>query len=237
MRLPPTLMCCRTRQRRAELLVAARQTHSTTALIRDCIVWSDAFLLTEMGDSTVKIHRLVGTVCVAIAVAACSGTAISQEQGPPSQYERVKGLANFIGLWAGDFNPPNGPEGTLRVFCRWTSNRSYATFGIMMRSGDERTHIGTTHVGWSGADKQLNVWGFWPDQQTRGKASVENGKLQIKSTGTTVDGLKSSADVTYEVDGDTLTITVRNSRRGDSERPDMDIKLERQQRRTRDAQQ
>ena len=184
-------------------------------------------LLTEMGDATVKTHRFFGTLCLAMAVVACSGIAISQDQGPPSQYEHVKGLADFIGFWAGDFQPPDGPEGRLLVSCRWTSNRSYASFGIMMQSGDERKHIGTTHVGWSGADKQLNVWGFWPDQQTRGKASLENGKLQIKSTGTTVDGLKSSADVTYEVDGDAMTVTVRNSRRGDSEQPDMLIKLER----------
>jgi hypothetical protein len=201
-------------------------------------VWSDAFSLTEMGDSTVKIHRLFGTLCVAIAAVACSGIAVSQDQGPPSQYEHVKGMADFIGFWAGDFQPPNGPEGTLRVSCRWTSNRSYASFGIMMQSGDERTHIGTTQVGWNGADKQLNAWGFWPDQQTHGKASVESGKLQIKSTGTTVDGIKTSADVTYAVAGDTMTITVKNRRQGDSEQPDMNIKLERRQRRrvTRDAQ-
>ena len=217
---------------------ATRRAHTKTALTRDCFVQSDAFLLTEMGDSTVKIHRLVGSVCVAIAVAACSGTAISQEEGPPSQYEHVKGMADFIGFWSGDFQPPNGPEGRLLVFCRWTSNRSYASFGIMMQSGDQRTHIGTTQVGWNGGDKQLNVWGFWPDQQTHGKASLESGKLQIKSKGTTVDGIKTSADVTYTVDGDTLTISVKNRRQGDSEQPDMNIKLERRQRprRTRDAQ-
>ena len=157
---------------------------------------------------------------------------VTTAQEPPrSQYERVKGLEPFIGFWAGD--APEGQEGGLAVSCRWAANKSYGQFSIWSRNEDERTHLGTISIGWDGAEKKLAMWAFFPDVQAKAYPTIDGKTIKWSSKGTNSEGQKTSADVKFAVDGDTLTIEVRNSRRGDEAQPDMTLSLKRRQRRER----
>ncbi len=153
------------------------------------------------------------------------------QEPPRSQYEHVKGLEPFIGFWASDAN--DSQEGRLAVSCRWTGNKSYAQFNVWVRNDDERTNLGTINIGWDGAAKKLAMWAFFPDGQASAFPSIEGGTLKWSSEGTSADGEKTSADVTFEVDGEKLSIQVRNSHRGDVAQPDMNLSFARQARRQR----
>ena len=114
--------------------------------------------------------------------------------------------------------------------CRWTSNKSYAMFQFTMLVGEERTQMGTVLIGVDAKSNELQSWAFWPDSQGHGKVTLDGKKLTIKANGKMIDGPETSADVSYTVEGRTLTIHVANSLRGDEEQPDMTLKLERQRR-------
>ena len=155
--------------------------------------------------------------------------AITTAQEPPrSQYEHVKGLEPFMGFWAGE--APEGEDGGLAIMCRWAANKSYGQFNIWMRDEDERTHLGMINVGWDGAEQKLAMWAFFPDVQATANPSIDGSTMKWTSQGTTSEGEKTSADVKFEVDGDTLTVEVRNSRRGDAAQPDMNLSLKRRRR-------
>jgi hypothetical protein len=74
------------------------------------------------------------------------------------------------------------------------------------------------------------MWAFFPDAQAKAYPMIDGSTMKWSSTGTDADGEKTSADVKFQVTGDTLTIEVRNSRRGDVDQPDMDLSFERRER-------
>ena len=174
-----------------------------------------------------KCHHSVRNMLAILCAFTVSSIAVAQE-APPSQYEHVKGLEPFIGFWAGD--APDGEEGGIAVMCRWAANKSYGQFNVWTRGGDERMHLGMINVGWDHAEKKLAMWAFFPDTQAKAYPSIDGGTIKWSSTGTSADGEKTSADVKFQVDDDTLTIEVRNSRRGDADQPDMTLSLKRRER-------
>ena len=159
-------------------------------------------------------------------VAMLASASVGQEL--PSQNEHIKGLEPFIGFWEGE--APN-TGGTLNVWGRWASNNSFAQFQFFLRGGDERTHIGTVIVGYSGENQQVKMWGFWPDSVIQGKvAEVGDGTLTYQSEGVTADGAKTGADVTWKADGDEVTINIANQHSDGEERPEMQVTLKRRDR-------
>lgn len=167
---------------------------------------------------------------LSLLIALVAGAAVAQE-GPPSQYEHVKGLEPFIGFWQGDFQPPGGPEGTVTGFCRWTSNRSYAQFQWSFQpEGGERMHVGTVLIGWDGGVKGLKSWTFFPEGQSQGEASLEDGVLTVMGRGTTADGQATSAKATYKVSEDELTLTVSDAKVGDEEMPGYSFTVQKRER-------
>ena len=178
------------------------------------------------------IHYRLFAVCIAAVVVVSLPNLATAQEGPPSQYEHVKGLEPFMGFWRGTMQPPDGSEMQLTIYCRWAANKSYAKFEIMVRNEDEdeRNHISTIIVGRSAKVDGLHMWAFWPDYVSTGKATVEGNKLSYTSTGQSLAGVENSADVTYVIDGNELKINVTNSKRGDEEQPDFSVTLERQQR-------
>jgi hypothetical protein len=169
-----------------------------------------------------RINIRYVTSMAVLALAANSYTATAQEP-MSTQYEHIKGLEPFVGYWQGDL--PSTDGGTITAMGRLSSNKSYLQIHFTVRSEDERTHIGTIIVGRDFASDQLMMWGFWPDQQVTGSATISENTVSWKSNGTTADGAESSSNVAMSVDGDELTVSVTNSRRGDEERPDMNIKF------------
>jgi hypothetical protein len=169
-------------------------------------------------------------ICITTAAVASLPTLVMAQEGPPSQYEHVKGLESFIGSWRGMMQPPDEEERPLVIGCRWAANKSYAKFEIATSNEDKRMHMGTLIVGRKVEDDGLYMWGFWPDRLATGEATVEDNKLSYTATGLAHDGVDVSADVKLEVDGDELTVTVTNSKRGDDEQPDFTATLKRQQR-------
>lgn len=167
-------------------------------------------------------------ICVVLAAMFLVPALAGAQEPPPSQYEHVKGLEPFIGFWASDSD--EGQDGGIAMFCRWAANKSYGQFNIWLRNEGERTHLGNISVGWDGAEKKLALWSFFPAGQAKAFPSIDGGTMKWSSQGTTAEGEKMSADVKFEVDGDTLTVEVRNSRRGEVAQPDVDLSLKRRQR-------
>jgi hypothetical protein len=163
-----------------------------------------------------------------VAVAASCCTVMAAEP-MPSQYEHIKALEPFVGLWQTDLPSTDGTGGTLTAVGRLASNKSYLQLQFTTRSEDERTHVGTIIIGRDFAGDQLVVWGFWPDQQAHGSVTIGENTVSWKSDGTTVDGAKSSANVAMSVSGDELTVKVTDSRRGDEEQPDMGFTFAKQE--------
>ena len=173
-----------------------------------------------------NVYRDCRMFAVLFSALLMSSFALAQE--PRSQYDRVKGVEPFIGFWAGE--APEGEGNRLMITCRWAANKSYGQFQIWNRSDDERNHLGTINVGWDGAEKKLALWTFFPDAQAKANPTIDGNTMKWSSQGTTSEGEKTSADVKFAVDGDTLTVEVRNSRRGEEAQPDMTISLKRRQR-------
>ena len=82
----------------------------------------------------------------------------------------------------------------------------------------------------------MNSWSFFPEGQGNGEAPLENGVLSIAGRGTTVDGEETSSNVTYEISGDKLTVTVKNAKRGDQEMPGYSFTVQKRERPRRGAQ-
>lgn len=153
------------------------------------------------------------------------------QEGPPSQFEHIKGLEPFVGVWQGEIPSPSGEAQPLTMSCRLTANKSYATFNLSGENEGERMNLGMIVVGMDAPKQQLTMWSFWPDRQSKGNASIEDDKLSFSGKGPLKDGTEVTADVSFEVSGDELSIKIRNSRRGDDEQPDRDLTLKRRERR------
>ena len=158
------------------------------------------------------------------------GAATAQET-LTSQFDKVQGLQPFVGMWEADLPSDDGSAMKLNVFCRWTSNKSYAQFQFSVLRDEERTHVGTLTVGWNGADQCLNAWAFWPESVMQTQAEIGDGKLTYTGKGVTMDGKTTSADVSWTAEGDEVTVSVTNSVRGDARQPDMNVTLKRRARR------
>ncbi len=179
-----------------------------------------------------NIRRFGLILCATLAALTLPNYASAQEQEPPSQFERVKDLAPLRGMWVLGEEGDESARG-FRINSNWAANRSYLQMQFVTTGDEGREHRGTMTIGWSAADNGLVAWSFWPDSQTMGKVSIDGNKVHLEPHGMTVDGKKTSAEVTMEVDGDTLNIKVRNARRGEEDRPDMDLALKRRERRVR----
>jgi hypothetical protein len=161
-----------------------------------------------------------------VVVATLAGIGKAQEL--PSQQQHIQGLEPFMGFWEGELPDT---EATVNVWGRWTSNNSFGQFQFSIRGENERTHVGTVIVGYSGENQKVKMWGFWPDEVLEGDVTqLKDGTLTYESAGVNADGTKSSAAVTWKVDGDEVTIHVTNRRRGTSEQPDMHVTLKRSER-------
>ena len=153
---------------------------------------------------------------------------VGSAQDLPSQQEHIKGLEPFMGFWEGEL--PN-TDATLNVWGRWASNNSFAQFQFSVRGEDDRTHIGTVIVGYSGETQKVNMWGFWPDSTMQGQVTeVKEGTLAYQSTGVNAEGMKTTADATWKAEGDEVTIHVTNRRQNGEEQPDMHVTLKRRER-------
>ena len=179
-----------------------------------------------------KTRRFGLMLCLSATTLMWPSFASAQDEEPPSQFEKVKELASLRGFWAtGEDDDESGR--TFRMSSTWAANRSYLQMQFTATGDEGRAHMGTVTIGWSAADNELVSWAFWPDSQTKGKVTIDGNKVQISAVGMSVDGKKTTADVTMEADDDTLSIKVRNARRGDEDRPDMDVTMKRRERRGR----
>ena len=174
-----------------------------------------------------SMNRCRLSLCSMLLAVMLASVTLAQEL--PSQQEHIKGLEPFMGFWQGELTDVGV---TLNVSGRWASNGSYAQFQFSVRGEEERTHVGTVIVGYSGEEQKVKMWGFWPDSAIEGTVTdVKDGTLAYQSTGVNADGTKATADATWKAEGDEVTIHITNRQSDGQQQPDMHVKLQRRERR------
>jgi uncharacterized protein (TIGR02246 family) len=117
---------------------------------------------------------------------------ISESEIPlpaPSNYEHLKPLEWMIGSWIDE-----DEAASVQTDCAWTKNRNFMTrsFAVVSREGVELS--GMQIVGWDAANQQIRSWVFDSSGGFGdGVWTAEGDTWTIQSTGTLVDGGKTSA--------------------------------------------
>ena len=168
------------------------------------------------------------TLAIALLASTLFANAAHGQQ-PAEGFQHIEALEPFVGMWRAD-SDSGDDAGGFGMIARWASNKSYLQLQFTARPNDERMHFGTVLIGHDVATNKVTMWGFWPDQQSRGDVNVGENEMSWASKGDSARG-ETSADASLSISGGELTIAVTNARRGGEDRPDMTLVLKKRQRR------
>ena len=120
-------------------------------------------------------------------------------QAPPSQYKRMRAMLN----------------------------KSYVHGLVEMGTDEKLFPAGSFLYGWNGATQQMHMWTFWNQLQMSGPVERTDNKISFTMQGSLADGRPMSGDVHHIIEGNTMTIQVRNRKQGDSSLPDIEYQVHR----------
>jgi len=142
-----------------------------------------------------------------LIIAFCLFVTLSSDaysQDAPPQFEHIKGLEPFIGVWEGKFDPPgSAPIGTVRVTCKWMSNKSYFQMeGVYVPDGAEEIQLNVANVfiGYSGKTKAVHSWHLDLGTQAEAPAKITENKVTMEvAERYGLDGNRSTRTTVYEL--------------------------------------
>lgn len=175
-----------------------------------------------------RIQTLQAAFTCAAMVCLLTNSAYGQE-APPSQYEHIKGMEQFVGQWEGLTQPDEGESLPLFMDCKLSGNKSYAHLSFDIETEEGVANFGSILIGWDAPNKQQTMWAFWPEVQLKGNATIKGNTLAYSASGTLADGTKRTAEVVFVAKGDQVQVEVTKRRDGDEELPNQSFTFTRRE--------